>query len=104
MTTINSAITVEGILQRMRMHGAVDHPYLNMYRNEKLNSYALNWVYDQRHFLNKRFGGGVQFPKLVELTTSNETENYLIWPSSAEKESRTGIAIIFRTYIMWHCS
>ncbi|MFT0286493.1 DEAD/DEAH box helicase [Bacteroides thetaiotaomicron] len=56
---------VEGILQRMRMHGAVDHPYLNMYRNEKLNSYALNWVYDQRHFLNKRFGGGVQFPKLV---------------------------------------
>lgn len=56
---------VMGILQRMRVHGAVDHPYLEMYRNEKLNSYALNWIYDKRHFLNKRFGGGVQFPKLV---------------------------------------
>ena len=95
---------VEGILQRMRMHGAVDHPYLNMYRNEKLNSYALNWVYDQRHFLNKRFGGGVQFPKLVG-TYYLERNGELLDMAVIRREGKQNcIAIIFRTYIMWHCS
>ena len=56
---------VYGILQRMRQHGAVDHPFLDKYRKEKLNSYALNWQYDGRHFLNRKFGGGVRFPKLI---------------------------------------
>lgn len=56
---------VYGILQRMRMHGAVDHPYLEKYRNEKLTAWALNWNYDSRHFLNRSFGGTVRFPKLV---------------------------------------
>ena len=56
---------VHGLLQRMRTHGAVDHPFFEMYRKEYLNSYALNWVYDHRHFLNPYFGGGMHFPKLV---------------------------------------
>ena len=56
---------IYGILQRMRTHGAVDHPFFEMYRKEYLNSYALNWTYDHRHFLNPYFGGGVHFPKLV---------------------------------------
>ena len=56
---------VHGLLQRMRTHGAVDHPFFEMYRKEYLNSYALNWIYDHRHFLNPYFGGGVHFPKLV---------------------------------------
>ena len=56
---------VHGLLQRMRTHGAVDHPFFEMYRKEYLNSYALNWIYDHSHFLNPYFGGGMHFPKLV---------------------------------------
>ena len=56
---------VHGLLQRMRTHGAVDHPFFEMYLKEYLNSYALNWIYDHRHFLNPYFGGGMHFPKLV---------------------------------------
>lgn len=56
---------VYGILQRMRTHGAVDNPFLEKYRKECLNQYALNWNYDSRHFLNPAFGGGMHFPKLV---------------------------------------
>lgn len=56
---------VYGILQRMRTHGAVDHPYLAKYREEALTQWALNWNKDGRHFLNKRLGGSMQFPKLV---------------------------------------
>jgi len=56
---------VYGILQRMRTHGAVDHPFFESYRKEYLNKYALNWTYKSQHFLNPVFGGGVHFPKLV---------------------------------------
>lgn len=56
---------VYGILQRMRIHGAVDHPYLEKYRKENLSQWALNWQRDSRHFLNKSLGGSMQFPKLV---------------------------------------
>lgn len=56
---------VYGILQRMRTHGAVDHPYLAKYREEALTQWALNWNKDGRHFLNKRLGGSMQFPKLA---------------------------------------
>lgn len=56
---------VYGILQRMRTHGAVDHPFLEKYRKENLNQWALNWQWDGRHFLNKMLGGSMQFPKLV---------------------------------------
>ena len=56
---------VYGILQRMRRHGAVDHPYLYKYRNEALTLWALNWKFDARHFLNRMFGGGIRFPKLI---------------------------------------
>ncbi|MGL5980666.1 MAG: DEAD/DEAH box helicase [Phocaeicola sp.] len=56
---------VHGVLQRMRMRGAVDHPYFDKYRNEVLTKWGLNWNRDNRHFLNKTFGGGVHFPKFV---------------------------------------
>lgn len=56
---------IYGVLQRMRIHGAVDHPYLEKYRKENLNQWALNWQWDSRHFLNKSLGGSMQFPKLV---------------------------------------
>lgn len=56
---------IYGVLQRMRTHGAVDHPFLEKYRKENLNQWALNWQWDGRHFLNKSLGGSMQFPKLV---------------------------------------
>ncbi|MCD8293633.1 MAG: DEAD/DEAH box helicase [Clostridia bacterium] len=57
---------VYGILQRMRIHGGVDHPFLQKYRNESLTIWGLNWSYpEKRHFLNKNLGGSMQFPKLV---------------------------------------
>ena len=59
---------VYGILQRMRRRGAVDHPYLDKYRNETLTLWALNWKFDGRHFLNRMFGRGVRFPKLIGVT------------------------------------
>lgn len=68
---------VYGILQRMRQHGAVDHPYLEKYRNENLTSYALNWQYDGRHFLNRKFGGGVGFPKLIGINFQGTNDDML---------------------------
>lgn len=68
---------VYGILQRMRQHGAVDHPYLDKYRNEKLTSYALNWQYDGHHFLNRKFGGSVRFPKLIGVFYQGSNDDML---------------------------
>lgn len=68
---------VYGILQRMRRHGAVDHPYLDKYRKEKLTSYALNWQYDSRHFLNRKFGGSVRFPKLIGINFQATNDDML---------------------------
>lgn len=68
---------VYGILQRMRQHGAVDHPYYYKYRNEKLTSYALNWQYDASHFLNRKFGGVVRFPKLIGIYFQGNNDDML---------------------------
>lgn len=68
---------VYGILQRMRRHGAVDHPYLYKYRNETLTLWALNWNRDSRHFLNKMFGGSMQFPKLIGINYNRNNGDML---------------------------
>lgn len=68
---------VYGILQRMRRHGAVDHPYLYKYRNEALTLWALNWKFDARHFLNRMFGGGIRFPKLIGVTYLDKNSEML---------------------------
>ncbi len=68
---------VYGVLQRMRQHGAVDHPYLYKYRNEALTSWALNWNRDGRHFLNRSFGGGIRFPKLLGITFQDRNGDML---------------------------
>lgn len=68
---------VYGILHRMRIRGAVDHPYLEKFRKEKLSIWNLNWKRDGRHFLNKHLGGSMQFPKLVGMTYSKETGEML---------------------------
>ena len=68
---------VYGILQRMRRHGAVDHPYLDKYRKEALTLWALNWNRDGRHFLNRPFGGGVSFPKLIGINFQGTNDDML---------------------------
>lgn len=68
---------VYGILQRMRRHGAVDHPYLYKYRNEALTLWALNWKFDARHFLNRMFGGSIRFPKLIGVTYLDKNSEML---------------------------
>lgn len=69
---------VYGILQRMRTHGAVDHPFLAKYRKENLAKWALNWgEKDDRHFLNKQLGGSMQFPKLVGVKYVNKNHEML---------------------------
>lgn len=68
---------VYGILQRMRRHGAVDHSYLYKYRNEALTLWALNWKFDGRHFLNRMFGVGVRFPKLIGVTYLDKNSDML---------------------------
>ena len=68
---------VYGILQRMRRHGAVDHPYLDKYRKESLKLWALNWYKDGRHFLNRSFGGSIQFPKLIGITFNGSNDDML---------------------------
>lgn len=68
---------VYGILQRMRTHGAVDHPFLEKYRKENLTQWALNWNRDNRHFLNKTLGGSMQFPKLVGVVHTGKNHEML---------------------------
>ena len=68
---------VYGILQRMRRHGAVDHPYLDKYREEALTLWALNWNRDGRHFLNRPFGGMVRFPKLIGINFQGTNDDML---------------------------
>lgn len=54
-----------GVLHRIRRRGGIDHPYLNKFRNEGLQIRELNWLGDNRHFLNKLFHPRNRFPKLI---------------------------------------
>ncbi|MCF0183423.1 MAG: DUF1998 domain-containing protein, partial [Bacteroidaceae bacterium] len=80
---------VHGILQRMRTHGAVDHPYLEKYRKENLNQWALNWNRDGRHFLNKQLGGSMQFPKLVGIVHTGKNHEMLDMASMRSDNKQT---------------
>ncbi len=74
-----------GILHRIRIRGGIDHPYLEKYRNEGLKLLDLNWMRDNRHFLNKLYHPKSRFPKLVTSnvhlrglldTTNTQTANW----------------------------
>lgn len=58
---------VNGLLHRMRLRGAVDHPYYERYRGDDFKQVNLNWSFQLQHihFLNKKFFGNVQFPKFL---------------------------------------
>lgn len=57
---------VYGLLQRLRIRGAIDHPHLQKFRTVKLESWDLNWMKDPRHFLNKLYHGSrSRLPRLI---------------------------------------
>jgi DEAD/DEAH box helicase domain-containing protein len=56
---------VNGILHRIRTRGGIDHQYLNKFRNASLKLWDLNWMRDNRHFLNKMFHPRSRFPRLL---------------------------------------
>jgi len=56
---------VNGVLHRIRTRGGIDHEYLNKFRNGSLKLWDLNWMRDNRHFLNKLFGKRARFPRLL---------------------------------------
>ena len=66
---------VNGILHRIRRRGGIDHEYLSKFRSENLQMWDLNWMRDNRHFLNKLFHPRARFPKL--LSTQAHTRGVL---------------------------
>ncbi len=66
---------VNGILHRIRIRGGVDHEYLRKFREDDLKLWDLNWMKDNRHFLNRYFGQRSRLPKLI--TTLVHTRNIL---------------------------
>jgi len=56
---------VNGILHRVRTRGGIDHEYLSKFRKASLKLWDLNWMRDNRHFLNKMFHPRARFPRLL---------------------------------------
>lgn len=56
---------VNGILHRVRTRGGIDHEYLSKFRSASLKLWDLNWMKDNRHFLNKMFHPRARFPRLL---------------------------------------
>ncbi len=58
---------MNGILHRIRTRGGVDHEYLSKFRNTDLKLWDLNWMRDNRHFLNKMYHPNSRFPRLMTI-------------------------------------
>ena len=56
---------INGILHRIRTRGGIDHNYLDKFRTQGLQLWDLNWMRDDRHFLNKLFHQRSRFPRLL---------------------------------------
>ncbi len=66
MITENNLLSfANGILHRVRTRGGIDHKYLSKFRNGALKLWDLNWMKDNRHFLNKLFHPRSRFPRLL---------------------------------------
>lgn len=63
------------ILHRFRNRGGINHDYLSKFRSERLSLWDLNWMRDNRHFLNPYFHQRARFPKL--LTNQSSRDNLL---------------------------
>ena len=72
------------LLHRIRTRGAIDHEYLDKFRNGSLKLWDLNWMRDSRHFLNKKFGPKTRIPKLI---TSQQESRGLLDSSYGKKSN-----------------
>lgn len=54
-----------GVLHRIRMRGAVDHPFLYRFREVKSKTYELSNLKGSPYFLSRHFSPRARFPKLV---------------------------------------
>lgn len=53
------------VLHRIRVRGAVNHCFLQKFRENDFKLWDLNWMKDSRHFLNRKFGSRTRLPKLL---------------------------------------
>lgn len=57
-----------GVLHRIRMRGAVDHPFLSRFREVKSTTYEMNNNKPSKYYLHRYFGSRARYPKLVATT------------------------------------
>ncbi|WP_418639544.1 DEAD/DEAH box helicase [Winogradskyella sp.] len=56
---------LNGLLHRIRIRGALDHPYLSKFRSRDLKLWDLNWMRDGRHYLSRKYHPRTRIPKIV---------------------------------------
>ena len=78
---------LNGILHRIRIRGAVDHPYLELYRNNRMSKSDLNWRFNGKYQLNKYFSEKVRFPRAVN-TGYLRNQNDIVECTSTLNEKR----------------
>lgn len=61
---------LSGFLHRIRVRGGVDHPFVDKFRAEALRLWDLNWMKDNRHFLNPMFHSSARFPRFIVSNTN----------------------------------
>ena len=69
------------ILHRTRQRGAINHTFLDKFREERFSLWDLNWQKDSRHFLNPKFGTRSRLPKLL---TNQEHRGNLLDTTNAK--------------------
>jgi len=56
---------LSGFLQRLRIRGGIDHPYLHKFRTQKSSYFQLTQNVNKQHFLMQNFGRLTRLPKLI---------------------------------------
>lgn len=65
-----------GFLYRLRTRGAVDHPYLRKYRNEKSNYWLITQSANKNHFLIRNFGKSTRLPRFITYEKGKNTSTF----------------------------
>ena len=91
---------LNGILHRIRIHGAVDHPYLELYRTNRLSKWDLNWTYNGKYQLNKHFSEKVKFPKVIS-TGYMRNQNDIIECTSTLNEKHPNWYFLYFMKCLW---
>ncbi|MDI6402404.1 DEAD/DEAH box helicase, partial [Balneolaceae bacterium ANBcel3] len=66
VTEEDLSLFISGIIYRLRTRGGIDHPFLKKFREDEVSVWNLNWLRDNRHFLNKTYHEKKsRFPKIV---------------------------------------